>query len=188
MNAQGRSPTYFIMRTMRSTPSLSRNCCLISGSANAEQRTSKRFSMNSVSSAFTGSFLRYRFITTGVRSSHQAGGKRLTERILRMVSTPSFLPSSRRFGLLFWRRMERISAAYPRFSSCFGDSIRCNSHERIFVFDTNGVDKSELKPSMFSNIPNPHQDQYRIKIGNTSLTQYMEDTLSVRLLRFVETT
>ena len=48
--------TYFIIKTIRSTPSLSKNSCLFSDSASAEHRASKTFSMNSVSSPSAGSF------------------------------------------------------------------------------------------------------------------------------------
>lgn len=81
----------------------------------------------------------------------------LTESVLRMISTPSVLPSSRRLGLLFCSRMERISAAYPRFSSCLGASSRLSSHGRIFVLETSCVDNSTLKPRIFSKMPASRQ-------------------------------
>ena len=104
-----RSETNFIVKTMRSTPSLFRKSSLIAGSARAEQRTSNKFSMNSVSSASRGSWKRYccRCVSRLLLDESSVP----TERTFRIASTPSSSPSCRRLRVLSWSKIARSSAA-----------------------------------------------------------------------------
>lgn len=151
---KNRLQTYFIMRTIRSMPSLAINRLLIEDSLSAEHNVSNTFSMNSVSSKSMGSFRRYCYGTwyLSIVLQNPKGGE-LTERTFNVVSTPSFLPNSTLLSTLSCRRIDRSSAAYPLFSSCVFDCMRFSNQVSIDVLDTSCVDSWGLNPRRFSKIP-----------------------------------